>query len=725
MIHMSLRILLPFLIVPCAAFADPLPDAVKDAMERGYGSSEAKELSDAARVMEEHLQTAPGSAEVRQALGILYLDRMRDAAKALPHLETIAADLPEDPGWQQALARAQRGAGQSAEAAASFRKAAGLQPGDAWVRYELANTLSASGKYAAAVAAYSEALARDPKLTDAWLALAKTLRADGREVEARKSARMILAYDPKNAAAQTFLAVPMPTTPPQPTPASKWIASADAAVAVAWKSGRKQDFLRAAQLLDEALRREPQAIAQRKTLGFLYLDKLHSPAQAVPHLEAVCIASPRDTAWLQMLAKAQTASGDREAAVQTLRRVAKAMPRDVWSRFELGKLLSQLGRKEEAEAAFREALAIDPRNVHVRRELARAVQSAGRADEARSLADALVSDDPRDTEALTIRGDLRRAAHDFSAAQEDYRAALGVNPMHPGAHFGINEIRKAQRPQVKLAFYTFDDTDGLRQSGIFSYASLLVTGRLQASVYFNERFFKRFPGETIERFESGLGLDYRLSGMFQLGAGVSQFKTSNLRPETGANVALYFSPIRWMDCWLSYRHADPVNDSYITARDSFTQNTVAGGMNVRFNATLSASVTAGVSDYSDGNMRRSVLASLAWKPVVRTSPVVKLEYEWLDFDDKKPAYSSPQNYGRIRPVLEFSPKITDWLKLELHGELDYVTDTRQWGTGLTAGPRITIGDRFEIGLSYMNYKIPGGQTTWSGEGFKVEAAGRF
>ena len=725
MIHMSLRILLPFLIVPCAAFADPLPDAVKDAMERGYESSEAKELSDAARVMEEHLQAQPGNVEVRQALGILYLDRMRNAAKALPHLETIAADLPEDPGWQQALARAQRGAGHSAAAAASFRKAAGLQPGDAWVRYELANTLSASGKYADAVAAYSDALAHDPKLTDARLALAKTLRADGREVEARKSARMVLAYDPKNAAAQAFLAVPLPTTTPPATPASKWIASADAAVAVAWKSGREQDFLRAAKLLEEALRREPQAIAQRKTLGFLYLDKLHSPTQAVPHLEAVCIASPRDTAWLQMLAKAQTASGDKEAAVQTLRRVAKAMPHDVWSRFELGKLLSQLGRKEEAEAAFREALAIDPRNVHVRRELARAAQSAGRTDEARSLADALVSDDPRDVEALAIRGDLRRAAHDFSAAQEDYRAALGVNPMHVGAHMGMSEIRKAQRPEVKLAFYTFDDTDGLRGSGVFSYASLLLTGRLRGSVFFNERFFKRPPGETIERFESGLGFDYRLSEMFQLGAGVSQFKASNLRAEMGANVVLYFSPIRWMDGWVSYRHADPVNDSYITARDSYTQNTVAGGVNVRFSPTLSASVTAGVSDYSDGNTRRSVLASLAWKPVLRTSPVVKLEYEWLDFDEQKSDYSSPRNYGRIRPVLELSPKITDWLKLELHGELDYVTDTRQWGTGLTVGPRITIGDRFEFGFSYLNYKIPGGQTIWSGQGFKVEAVGRF
>jgi hypothetical protein len=106
-------------------------------------------------------------------------------------------------------------------------------------------------------------------------------------------------------------------------------------------------------------------------------------------------------------------------------------------------------------------------------------------------------------------------------------------------------------------------------------------------------------------------------------------------------------------------------------------------------------------------------------------PVVKLEYEWLDFSRRTPDYSSPQDYARFRPVIELSPRINDWLTLEFHGELSYVFDEQEWGSGFTIGPRIKRGDSFEFNLSYMNYQIPGGQSTWSGKGFKFDLLSRF
>ena len=39
-----------------------------------------------------------------------------------------------------------------------------------------------------------------------------------------------------------------------------------------------------------------------------------------------------------------------------------------------------------------------------------------------------------------------------------------------------------------------------------------------------------------------------------------------------------------------------------------------------------------------------------------------------------------------------------------------MTDTHEWGTGFTVGPRIMFGDRFQFGFTYMKYQIPGGQT---------------
>jgi hypothetical protein len=188
---------------------------------------------------------------------------------------------------------------------------------------------------------------------------------------------------------------------------------------------------------------------------------------------------------------------------------------------------------------------------------------------------------------------------------------------------------------------------------------------------------------------------------------------------------VYIMPARAFDFWVSYRYGEPVTDSYITARDDITQNILIGGVNVRPNRSTSASLTASTADYSDGNTRRAALASLAWNLPVRAAPVLRLEYEWLDYEVHSNNYSSPQNYGRFRPVLELSPRLTAWLKLEFHGELSYVVDEHQWGTGFTIGPRFTAGDWLDLGFSYMNYEIPGGQTTWSGQGFKVDLSCRF
>ena len=120
-----------------------------------------------------------------------------------------------------------------------------------------------------------------------------------------------------------------------------------------------------------------------------------------------------------------------------------------------------------------------------------------------------------------------------------------------------------------------------RQSGIFSYFRTLLTGQMHASVFANERFFKKAPGETVERFEAGVGLEYRFGSLAQIAAGVSQFKSENRERETGANIALYLTPAAAIDGWLSYRHADPINDSYTTAREAFTQNILSAGLNLR------------------------------------------------------------------------------------------------------------------------------------------------
>lgn len=613
--------------------------------------------------------------------------------------------------------------------------AAELQPADAWSRYELGNTLAGEKRYEEAVAAYHATLDLEPKNSEARLALARTLWADGQIAGARVAARAVLDYDPLNAEARKLLGeLHQAPSPPRPRvqtrPASSrsrsgGLSEVDRAVAEAYASGRPEAFRRAATLLEDDLRREPRNVARRKTLAFLYLEKLREPAQALPHLEQVVAAEPNDSGWLQMLAKAHIATGNRRAAVDAYRRAAAAAPRDVWARYHLGCTLRDSGQHRQAEAVYREALALDPANRYVRRELARSAQARGRPDEAVEIVRDLIEENPGDAEAHALLGEIHRGNRDFSAASIAYHAALASDPAHPVATSGLREVDREKRPEAKLAFYTFDDTDGLRQTGIFSHVSTLVSGRLQASAYLNERFFRKAPGETSERFEAGVGLTYRFNGSLQASVGLSQFKTENLDRETGGYLAFYVAPMRALDFSISYRHADPVNDSYTTAREAFTQNSLSAALHVRPTRTVALDLTGSTADYSDGNTRRFALASLAWYLTLPASPVLRLEYEWLDFDERSADYSSPENYARVRPVIEFSPRLTRWLKLEFHGELSYVFDEREWGTGFTVGPRFQAGDSFDLGVAYMKYEIPGGQTTWSGDGFKVDLSWRF
>ena len=714
----------------CAAatlsFAQTTTPPSAEALARAYSSSAPEVVAASTKELEEQLAAHPEDGKLREQVAVLYLDRLGEPQKALPHLRKVVETTPSDPGWRQAFARGLRATGQMQAAIEQYRKATELAPEDAWAKYELANSLAGNKKYGEAVDAYRAALELDPKNIDARVALAKTLWADGKIPSSQTVAQSVLDVDPGNQDARNLVAAsPASTSQAAPPPASAQkmpMTAAERAVALAYQTGKKADFVRAAEALQKALREDPDHLANRKLLAYLQMEKLHDLAAAAVQVEIIARMLPHDSTWLQMLAKAQAAAGDRTAAAETYRRAAERAPKDLWTRYHLGGVLRELGKRKEAEAAFREAYLLDSRNVYVRRELAR---SSSSPQEAEALARGLIAEDQRDGEAHVVLGDLGRAQRNFSQARREYEAVLAADPKNSEAAADLADLRKQQRPQTKLVFYDFDDTDDLRQDGIFTYTSALVTGRLTVFAQANERFFKRPAVETIERFEFGAGAEYRFGNFLVVTAGVSDLKSQQHSHQTGGNIAVYVMPFTRLDLWASYRLADPVNDSYFTAREAFVQNIVAGGFEFRPTPSTFARFTATSGDYSDGNTRQDILAGIGWRMPLPTSPVIRLEYEWLNYDEHSSNYSSPQNYGRFRPVLEITPQLTKWLQLELHGELSYVANEHEWGNGFTVGPRIKLGDRLDFGAAYMKYEVPGGQTTWSGEGFKVDLWWRF
>ena len=138
---MSLRLShlgpIAFLVTGCIAWANPLPPELADTIREGYQSSDPGILAQTASLIEAQLRADPANTELRGTLATLYLDRLKEPAKALPHLEKMAAESPNDSGWHQALARAYRETGKNERAAEHFRKAGELKPGEACLEPEV------------------------------------------------------------------------------------------------------------------------------------------------------------------------------------------------------------------------------------------------------------------------------------------------------------------------------------------------------------------------------------------------------------------------------------------------------------------------------------------------------------------------------------------------------------------------------------------------------------
>jgi tetratricopeptide (TPR) repeat protein len=523
---------------------------------------------------------------------------------------------------------------------------------------------------------------------------------------------------PAKAAPQPKLVEPATARPqPQVTPSQR-------ALKTAYVSGKEADFRRAAELQEADLRRNRKPLPIHQSLGYIYLDRLKEPKLAVPHLEAVVHATSGDAGWQQMLAKAYEGAGHLAAASAAYRKAAQRNTKDLWARYHHGRILAKLGRTGEAEAALREAHALDPQNGYVRVELAQLLHGAGRAREARDLA-LPATDGAAATEAHVLLGDIARMDWDFARARAEYSLAMEQQPEHASALEGLDKIRQAQAPRASLAFYTFKDTDDFEQSGIYANVNTLLTGRIGVSAAANQRSFQQEGQESVERFGSGVNVEYRFSRKLIASAGISHFETEDHNGELGGNAAVYLMPSKAVDLSASFVHAEPVDDSYFTAREGFTRKTLSGQVTVRPTRLITAAVAGSTSRYSDDNTRDWALGSLGYLVSARAAATLKVEYEWLDFQRREPGYSSPSDYTLLRPVVEFAPQLTHWLKLVVRGELPYVRDEREWGHGITAGPRFTVSDSLQAGFSYMNFEIPGGQTNWSGEGWKLDLSCRF
>ena len=133
---------------------------------------------------------------------------------------------------------------------------------------------------------------------------------------------------------------------------------------------------------------------------------------------------------------------DNLAAIASAEEAVRLAPDDARNHALLGTLFLGGGRigtaeHEPSERAFRRALELDPALPVARFGLARTLVEAGDPHEAIARLDELLADGFAAADVHYLRGFARGRARDFAGAEEDYRRALAISPMHSAALFNL------------------------------------------------------------------------------------------------------------------------------------------------------------------------------------------------------------------------------------------------------------------------------------------------
>ncbi|MEK0447591.1 MAG: hypothetical protein RLZZ399_2912, partial [Verrucomicrobiota bacterium] len=419
----------------------------------------------------------------------------------------------------------------------------------------------------------------------------------------------------------TIATAPQRAVAPHPSTA---LSATEAALAKAYRSRSRIDFEVAAQRLEAALEKAEDDLPSRKILAHLYQTELGTPAEAIPHLLKIVRQSPTEGEWWGLLAQAQQATGDLHGASVSYEQAVQFCPGNVWWRYHLGSVLSQRGEHPRAAHWLESALPLEPDNRWVRIELARCYWKLGDFRKAAPLARELASDATADGDTHTLYGDIERSQLHFAEAQKQYEAALALQPSHPGAQWGLQELRQQKTTAADLSYYSFRDNDAFLRGGFFTQFKTPISPRIRAAISLNRRFFEQHSVHQLNRDESRLGADFFCTPTIQLGTALHTFQVERHPTHLGAEIALYAQPSASSELWVSRHFRQPIEDSYTAIQKDLMQNTRAAGVTFYLPRGLAFRATASEGRYSDRNNRRYALASLTWQPALPGKPGLRL-----------------------------------------------------------------------------------------------------
>lgn len=309
---------------------------------------------------------------------------------------------------------------------------------EAYYEFLLGRSLENDGEIEAAIAAHQRASRLDPTSADLPAELAAVYARQGRFDEARTAAEAAIALDADNLEANRVLG-------------SVFAALVDSE---SKNPGISPDEAsrRAIEHLERARRREGANLdpGVDLTLGRLYLSA-GKPEEAAKVLRRLLEYQPDVAEASVLLARAETALGRPDRAVEALEDAASGSPRLLAS---LAELYERQQRWTEASATYERLAQMNPGSTDMRVRWASALlqtEAPEAFEQARDLLRTVVAAAPTDTRALYLLSTAERRTRDFPAAEATARRLIAAAPDGPTGPFALAQVFEDQRLFARAA----------------------------------------------------------------------------------------------------------------------------------------------------------------------------------------------------------------------------------------------------------------------------------
>ena len=486
-----------------------------------------------------------------------------------------------------------------------------------------------------------------------------------------------------------------------------------------------QDFRAAAALLEKSLKLNPQNLDARQTLGWIYLDQLHDPQKAYPHLEILARNRPDDVDARKLFGMACNQTGHSQQAVDEFRAAAKLQPNDLWIRANLARALARTGKRSEAEAMDNEILKADPTNADARLGLAEIEAWSGQNARPLQTLDQLIKENPDNTEALTMRGDLRRWNWDLTGAQQDYQQVLEYNQNDYNALTGLHEAENSGASDVTLTGYEFRDTTGFRRV----YLEADGRGHLTDSAYLiadlaGWRFAN--PGfSDLNRGDASAGLEYHFTRWLEASAEADVYDYEHRSAFYGGHFYTKITPLPGTDIYITGALHQPYIMSILTVESGMRQDILGLGLDTKLPGRFSFQTQAQGASLSDENSWWEVTPQLSYRLIDKLQTFVRVQYDYLNYSETRTNYWTPQHRNTLGPVLDTSIPILKNLHLEGDFKAPFVFQESRFGYEVQVGPVLDLFNHVQAKVTYYYSHVPGDEGEWSGEGWQGSLQVKF